>query len=393
MLIDILLAPLFALLFFWLLVFPVSAWITVHVAYPRRLARAPGEPGFRVNLIVPCKGSSTYLEQNLRAFASQDYPDYVVTFVTNTPGDEANPVIASVARGNPHVRPLVSGLSDACAPKVYAQIVAVDSDPQSVVYVFGDSDMRPDTDWLKEMARPFLDARVSVTTAHRWVNPDARGLAPSLYTILSGYYCMYLATPILALVWGGAFGISRAAYAEMGIAELWSTTASDDVSLSNRMAERRVRPFFVPRGLATSRETHHGLAAMMRWYNRQSLTGKLHEFPTWLAGLVVETLVSLSIAGSLILLLVEAVTGTLEYHAFAAAAVVGAVIACSLITKLTYPRRRDIPLWQWALLPVVGHFVIAASFWCSAFMKTMTWGSFTFTVGRDGKVVRMDPEG
>jgi len=46
MLIDILLALLFALLFFWLLVFPVSAWITVHVAYPRRLARAPGEPGF-----------------------------------------------------------------------------------------------------------------------------------------------------------------------------------------------------------------------------------------------------------------------------------------------------------------------------------------------------------
>ena len=175
MLIDILLAPPFALLFFWLLVFPVSAWIVVHIAYPRRLARVPGEPGFRVNLIVPCKGSNAYLEQNLRAFASQDYPDYVVTFVTNTPGDEANPVIASVARGNPRVRPLVSGLSDACAPKVYAQIVAVDSDPRSVVYVFGDSDMLPDRDWLKEMARPFLDPRVSVTTAHRWVVPDARG--------------------------------------------------------------------------------------------------------------------------------------------------------------------------------------------------------------------------
>ncbi|MGA2480429.1 MAG: glycosyltransferase family 2 protein [Spirochaetia bacterium] len=392
MIVNIVLALLCALLFFWLLVFPVSAWIVVHVVYPRRIARMPGEPGFRVNLIVPCKGTNVYLEENLRAFASQDYPDCVVTFVTNTPEDEANPVIAAVARGNPRVRHLVCGLSDACAPKVYAMIKAVESDPRSVVYLIGDSDMRPEADWAKEMARPFLDPRVSVTTSHRWVKPDARGMAPSLYTILSGYYCMYLAAPILNLVWGGAFGISRAAYTEMGIAELWSTTASDDVALSNRMAERHVGAFYVPRGIATSYETHHSMAALMKWYNRQSLTGKLHEFATWLGGLIVETLVSLSLAGSLVLLAVEAATGTLEYHALAAPVVVAAIIICSLITRLTYPERRDIPLWQWALLPIVGHFVIAASFWCSAFMNTMTWGSFTFTVGRDGKVVKIDPE-
>ena len=392
MIADILLAILFALLFFWLLAFPVSAWIVVHLLYPRRIARLRGEPGFRVNLIVPCKGRNGYLDQNLRAFASQDYPDYVVTFVTNTPEDEANPVIAAIARGNSRVRPLVAGLSDACAPKVYAQIVAVESDPKSVVYVFGDSDMRPETDWLKEMARPFLDPRVKVTTSHRWVDPDARGLAPSLYAILAGYYCMYLASPFIALLWGGAFGISRAAYEEMGVAELWSTTASDDVALSNRMAARRVRPFFVPRGLATSRETHHSLPSMMTWYNRQSLTGKLHEFGTWLAGLIVETLVGLSLVGSLILLVVEAATGTLEYHALAAPLVFFAVIACSLITKLTYARRRDIPLWQWAFLPLIGHFVIAASFWASAMQNRMTWGSFTFTVDRDGKVVRIDAD-
>jgi cellulose synthase/poly-beta-1,6-N-acetylglucosamine synthase-like glycosyltransferase len=393
MIVNLLFVVLFAILFFWLLAFPVSAWIVVHILYPRRLRRTPGEPGFRVNLIVPCKGNNRYLEENLRAYASQDYPDCVITFVTNTREDEANPVIASVARGNLRVRALVCGLSEACAPKVHAQIVAVESDPQSVAFVFGDSDMRPRADWLKEMARPFIDPRVSVTTSHRWVIPDARGLAPSLYSILSGYYCMYLASPILPMLWGGGFGISRAAYDDMGIAELWSTTASDDLALSNRMMERHVRPFFVPRGTATSLETHHTMAALMRWYNRQSLTGKLHAFAAWLGGLFLETLVSLSLLGSVVLLVVEAATGTLEYHALAAVVVAGAVIACSLITKLTYPKRRDIPLWQWAFLPLVGHFVIAASFWCSAFMSTMTWGSFTFTVGRDGKVSRIDPEG
>ena len=392
MIVTILLVVLFLILFFWLLVFPISGWIVVHMAYPRRRARVPGEPAFPVNLIVPCKSSNSYLEENLRAFASQDYPRYRVTFVTNTPEDEANDVIASIARGNPHIRHLVAGLSTTCASKVYAQIVAVESDPQSDVFLFGDSDMRPEADWLREMVRPFLDPHVSVTTSHRWITPDSLGLASSLYTILAGFYCMYLASPFLALVWGGAFGISRAAYTEMGIMELWSTTASDDVALSNRMAERHVRPFFVPRGVSTSRETHHNLASMMKWYNRQSLTGKLHEFPTWCQGLIVETLVCLAWAGSVVLLVVEAATGSLEYHALAAPVVMVAIIASSLIVKLTYPKRRDIAFWQWAVLPLIGHFVIAASFWCSAFQSTMTWGSFTYTVGRDGKLVRIDPE-
>ena len=272
MILNILLVILVLILFFWLLAFPISAWVIVHIAYPRRRRRLPGEPDFPVNVIVPCKGASAYLEDNLRAFASQDYPEYVATFVTNTPEDEANKVIAAVARGNPHVRHLVAGFSPTCAPKIYAEIVAVESDARSSVFLFGDSDMRPEPNWVREMARPFIDSHVSVTTSHRWIQPDARGIAPSLYTILTGFYCMYLASPFIALVWGGAFGISRKAYTEMGIAELWSTTASDDVALSNRMAERHVKPFYVPLGVATSYETHHSLPAMMKWYNRQSLT-------------------------------------------------------------------------------------------------------------------------
>jgi hypothetical protein len=377
-------------LVYWLLAFPISAWVVVHVSYPRRLRRFTGEPAFPVNLIGPCRGSNSYLEENLRAFASQDYPRYSATFVTNTKEDEANAVIASVVRGNPHVRQLVAGVSETCANKVYAQIVAVESDPQSEVFLFGDSDMRPEANWIREMVRPFLDPRVSVTTSHRWITPDARGLAPSLYTILCGYSCVGLATPFLALVWGGAFGIRCTAYADMGVTDLWSTTASDDIALSNRMAERRIRPCYVPRGVSASRECHRGFRAMMKWYNRQSLAAKLHHFQNWLAGLAIETLVSLAWAASLVLLVGEAAAGSLEYHALAAPAIMFCIMASALIAKLTYPDRRDIPLWQWALVPLIAHFIVAASLWFSAFQTTMTWGSFTYTVGHDGKVIRID---
>jgi hypothetical protein len=393
MIVDILLGLLMAILFFWLLAFPVSTWIVVHILYPRRLRRTPGEPGFPVNVIVPCKGNGPYLRENLTAYASQDYPDYVVTFVTSTPGDDANPVIASLARDNPRVRHVVAGMSSTCAPKVYAQIVVIDADPRSRVFLFGDSDMRPASSWLREMARPFLDPRVEVTTSHRWIVPDARGFAASLYTILMGYHCMITGSPILALLWGGDFGISRAAYDDMGIAELWRTSASDDIALSNRMAERRVRPVFVPRGVAVTRETHPNMAALLKWYDRQALAARLHEVFTWIGGVTVESLVCLSLVGSLALVIAEAAMGSLDYRAVAAPLVFFAVMAGSTITKLTFAPRRDVAFWQWVLLPLVGHFVIAGSYWRAAFRNTMTWGSFTFTVGRDGKVSRIDPEG
>jgi glycosyltransferase involved in cell wall biosynthesis len=392
MIVTMLLVFAVVVLFAWLLVFPISAWIVVHVVYPRWLRRNPGEPDYPVNVIVPCMGKSMYLEENLRAYAAQDYPRYTVTFVTDTPDDDANAVIAFVARGNPRVRHLVAGQSTSCAGKVHAMIAAVASDRKSEVFLFGDSDLRPDPHWAREMARPFLDPGVSVVTSHRWVHAEERGLAPSLYTVLSGHYCIYLATPFLAVVWGGAFGISRKAYEGMGIEKVWSTTASDDVALGNRMAELRVRPFYVPRGVCTSPEAHLSLGAMKKWFDRQALNGRIHQFPTWLGGLFVESLVCLALLGSLALLVVEAAAGSFDVYALAAPATVCAIAACSVIAKLTYPRRREIPLWQWAFVPLIGHFMIAASFWRPLFKNnTMTWGSFTYTVGRNKKVVRIEP--
>jgi cellulose synthase/poly-beta-1,6-N-acetylglucosamine synthase-like glycosyltransferase len=391
MILNAVLGLLFLVLLFWLLACPVTAWIVVHVVSPRRERRICGEPDFPVNLIVPCCGRSAYLEGNLRSFGSQEYRRLRVTFVTRTKQDEASAAIASVARENPRVRHLVAGMSGKRSNKVHSMLTAFQTDRQSSVFLVGDSDLRPAPGWVREMVRPFLDPRVSVTTAHRWIEPRSRGLASSLYTILGGVHCMEIALPFLVQVWGGGFSISRKAYADLGIAELWSTTVSDDVALSNRMAERGVRPFFVPRGVSTSHETPGSLGELMAWYTRWFVTGKFYEFSLWLAGLALETLVCLALAGSLVLLAVEVITGFLEYHALAAPVIIACVAAGPLIMKLTYRWKRDVPAWHWAAVPLVGHFIAAACAWRSVFQGVITWASFTYTVDRDGKVTRKEP--
>jgi hypothetical protein len=129
----------------------------------------------------------------------------------------------------------------------------------------------------------------------------------------------------------------------------------------------------------------------MAWYTRWFVTGKFYEFSLWLAGLALETLVCLALAGSLVLLAVEVITGFLEYHALAAPVIIACVAAGPLIMKLTYRWKRDVQAWHWAAVPLVGHFIAAACAWRSVFQGVITWASFTYTVDRDGKVTRKEP--
>jgi ceramide glucosyltransferase len=389
MILDILMLAVLLMLFFWLVVFPAGAWIVVSVLYPRRIRSLGREPDFPVNVIVPCKGAGPHLQENLGAIASQDYPDFRVTFVTDTADDAALPAISAVARDNPRASHLVAGMAERCAQKSHVQLAAIAADNGSQVFVICDSDLRPEPHWLREMVRPFVDGSVSVTTSHRWIEPGKLGAAQIFYTLLGGYYTMYLATPFLAWVWGGCFAISRKAFDEMGIAAVWGDTLSDDVTLRNRLAECKSRPFFVPRAVTASHETHASLGRLLKWYTRQSLTGKLYTFGQWLLGIFVQTVLCAALLASLGLLAGQAATATLDHRALFFPLLVVFIMLGGILAKLPYLRRRDVPLWCWILMPIPGQFVITYSFWRSAFQRKYTWGSATYIVGRRGRVERV----
>ena len=376
----------------YLIILPGLSGISAGILIPRRLARLGRNPAFPVNVIVPCYGSSEHLEENLRAIAASDYPNAVTTFVTDTPDDAAMGAINAVVRENPRARHIVSGRAERTSGKNHAQLVAIEADTGSEVFVIMDSDMRPQPGWLREMVRPFLDPGVTVSCSSRWIIPTVRGLAPKMYAALESYRPLMLAAPVVTLLWGGYFAIRRSTFLALGIAELWQNTEDDDLVLCNRLAENGMRPVFVPAAMSPSFEVHRTVASLVRWFSRQGLTGRLHAFVPWLALVASETIICLATAGSLGLLIAQAATAHLNWMALLAPILILLIEANMLLVRLPYRANKGMsPVW-WFLLPIPENFIMCYSLWTTAFVKKMQWGSATIVFNKDGTISKQIPE-
>ncbi len=352
----------------------------------RRLTK---EPDFTVNVIVPCYGRSDALAQNLLAIVRQDYPRYSVTFVTDTADDAAVADIRAAIAQAPHARHLVAGYSETCGQKNHVQLAAIASDETSAIFVICDSDMRPRPDWLRELVRPFVDPRVCVTGSSRWITPPRLGLSPLIYTAMMSYWPMILANPLFPMVWGGCFAISRTAFEELGVRELWIKTEDDDMVLSNRLVERGRRPVFVPPAVSLSHESHGSVRSLVRWLIRLNLTGRLHSFPAWLFLVAAESLLCVGFLASVALLVAQAASGAVDHRSLFAPILFALLTLNVLLVKGPYWRIKDMPFALWLLALVLSHFIVCFTIWRSVFVRTMSWGAVQYEFNRDGTIRKL----
>ena len=369
----------------YLIGFPAYSLFYAKRIFPRRFGKL-GSPGIPVNVIVPCKWDGEHLEENLRAVASQDYPRFTATFVTDTADDGAVPAISRVIKDHPNARHLVAGFAEKCAQKNHVQLTVIASDPKSDVFVVCDSDLRPEPKWLSEMVRPHLDPSVCVTASSRWIQPSHGGLGARIYTGMAAYYPAIISSPLTPTLWGGCFSISRKGFFEMGIEERWNNTEDDDLVLASRMKELGRRPVFVPPAVSVSHEAHATVRSLVKWFTRQGLTGKLHAFWLWVALVGIETLACLSMAGSTALVVGQALTGGIDAASLFALAVFAMVMGNGLLGKLPYMDKKDMSLAWWLFVPIPGHFAIGFALWRSVFLKKMKWGSVTLEFNKDGTI-------
>jgi cellulose synthase/poly-beta-1,6-N-acetylglucosamine synthase-like glycosyltransferase len=347
------------------------------------------EPSFTVDVIVPCYGRSDALAQNLLAIVRQDYPRYCVTFVTDTADDAAVADIRAAIAQAPHARHLVAGYSETCGQKNHVQLAAIASDARSDIFVICDSDLRPRPDWLRGLVRPFADPRVLVTGSARWVTPPRLGLGALIYTVMSSYWPMVLASPLFPMVWGGCFAISRTAFEELGVRELWGKTEDDDMVLSNRLVERGRRPVFVPSAVSASHESHRSVRDLVRWFIRLNLTGRIHSFPAWLFLVVGESLLCIALLASVALLVAQAASGAMDHRSLFAPILFALVTLNALLVKGPYWRMKDMPLALWLLAPVPSHFILCFAIWRSFFVRTMSWGAVQYEFNHDGTIRKL----
>jgi cellulose synthase/poly-beta-1,6-N-acetylglucosamine synthase-like glycosyltransferase len=126
--------------------------------FREELRKEPVGPFPYATLIVPFKGLDLGLEENIRAFLSQDYPGFEAIFVVEDENDPAVNVIEKAVDGTDlPVRVVVAGKAVNTGQKTHNLLAAVrEASETSQVFVFADSDARPSGSWMRALVSAAL---------------------------------------------------------------------------------------------------------------------------------------------------------------------------------------------------------------------------------------------
>ncbi|HXT62142.1 MAG TPA: glycosyltransferase [Pyrinomonadaceae bacterium] len=210
-------------------------------------------------LFVPCRGVDVGLKENILALFAQDYPAYEIIFVSDSADDPAFAVIEEARHSfqnqtGPVISTMVAGAATDSGQKVHNLRAAIRAaHRRSEVFVFADTDARPQNFALRALVAPLADKSIGATTGYRWFVAAKAGLASHLLSVWNAAIASALgARGDKNFCWGGASAIRRETFERLRVAERWHGTVSDDFTLTRLLHEAGLPIKFVPHCLTPS---------------------------------------------------------------------------------------------------------------------------------------------
>ena len=232
-----------------------------YLAYFRQqLAKQPSSFTPFATVIAPCKDLDEGLRDNLTALLKLDYPEYEVIFVVNNANDPAVAEIEAVL--NPRdTEPgknklIVAPTATDSSQKVENLREAVThADPRSEIFVFVDSDARPQKGWLRYLVAPLETEEVGAATGYRWFLSEKPTFAGELRSACNASIASALGPNTKSnFCWGGSTAIRREVWEILDLRERLKGTVSDDFTITRAMNEANLDIRFVPQALTPSIE-------------------------------------------------------------------------------------------------------------------------------------------
>jgi len=228
-------------------------------------------------ILLPVRGLDEGFDENVRAILSQSYPKYRLLVIADAPDDSAVSRIHDLARDVPRV-PVATVVSDPdpLGGKVNALRSALSHlAPEDEVVVFADSDIRPGTDWLRQLIQPLADSSIGVATGFRWYLPPR----PTFWSLVRAEWnavsANVLFDPRRAFAWGGSCAVRRDHLAALRLEERWRGVLSDDLVLTEAVRAAGLKIAYAPPALVA---THEGAtrSAALEWCVRQMTMATLY---------------------------------------------------------------------------------------------------------------------
>lgn len=234
-------------------------------------------------VIAPCRGLEENLEANLNALFLQDFPDYEVIFAVDSETDEAVPVIEKVIQKSPTAKIIVAGKAENESQKVHNLREAVRHvSAESKIFVFVDSDARPNRDWLRNLIAPLENEKNGAATGYRWFISPKGNPASQMRAVWNASIASALgANAAKNFVWGGSMAMRRDTFEKIGMRERWRGTLSDDFAVTRAMKAADLPICFVPQALTASVE-NCTWRELFEFTTRQMKITRVYAQPLWI---------------------------------------------------------------------------------------------------------------
>jgi ceramide glucosyltransferase len=266
-----------------------------------------------VSVFAPCRGLDRGLEQNLSSLFQQDYPAYEIVFVSDRADDPSLRLIRKLINDQGYAnrvaaKIIIAGPAIDSGQKVHNLRVAVtESDARSEVFVFVDTDARPQSAWLRSLVAPLSEEKIGAASGYRWFVPLRGGLASHLRSVWNASIASALgAERDKNFCWGGSTAIRKSTFERLQIRERWRGTVSDDFALTRALQEGQLPIHFVPACLVPALDSCT-MSELFEFTNRQLKITRVYAPHLWKPVLLGSLLFCLVFFGGVLLVVARAI--------------------------------------------------------------------------------------
>jgi ceramide glucosyltransferase len=199
------------------------------------------------SILKPVRGADREAYENFASFCRLDYPEYELIFAAADREDPAVRIIEQLQRDFPQraIR-LVAPVEWIGENKKVNNLCAAASAAKYELLVMADTDVRVESDYLREVAAPFADSKVGgVTVFYRCLGggslaSDLDILSMSAESVPDALVARKLEGKV-QFAFGWTMATTKKILAEIGGWEAMADHHSDDFELGNRIAKRGYR--------------------------------------------------------------------------------------------------------------------------------------------------------
>lgn len=236
-------------------------------------------PSARVILCL--RGSDPFLHRCLRGLMNQNYPDYKVLIVIDSPQDDVLPQVEHLLRDTDKSRFDIlfrNQLFPHCSRRASSLFCGLNHVPDDTeVIVMCDADAIPHPTWLRELVAPMQDSLTVAASGNRWYAPmvlTMGGLCRYFWNALA-FRAMYR----YRIPWCGSLAMRRDLFRDPDFQHCLKHAFSEDTALAGFLANKKQHAHPIVSLVVLNEETVK-LKSFWGFLVRQMLAARLNH-PHW----------------------------------------------------------------------------------------------------------------